>query len=213
MLKGVTQRQIIVLYVLLIFLAIVVGVRYAVIPLLEANDDSSATLMAKQDEYSVLLLETSQAATYEKENAELTEEIDKLKLYFQSELKTADTESSISELISGSGMKAVSVSVSDAADVTDESLSGDTSNGDASATDSSSYSNVLSVTSEVTAEGSYAQLVKLIGLIGDKEAMYMKDLAFTMKMTDGEADTITVNFSVVSFIYTEDEEQTTDKAA
>lgn len=206
MLKGVTQKQITVLYVLLLVLVVVLGVRYAVIPLLESNDEKNSKLSAKQDEYNTLLVESMQAAEYEELNKQLEADIGNLKSSFQSDLKTSNIDSVISGLISESGLSAVSLTVSPARDVTDHSLlQEDIQSDDQSSTDqtdgSADKSSVRSVTSAVTAKGSYAQLVEFIKLISKNESMYMKDLTFTMRVDDGKSEEITVNFSVVCFVY------------
>ena len=206
MLKGVTRKQITVLYVLLLVLVVVLCVRYAVIPLLESNDEKNSKLSAKQDEYNTLLAESMRAAEYEELNKKLEVDIGNLKSSFQSDLKTSNIDSVISGLISESGLSAVSLTVSPAQDVTDHSLlQDDAESEDKSSTDqtdeSADKSSVRSVTSAVTAKGSYAQLVEFIKLIGKNESMYMKDLTFTMRVDDEKSEEITVNFSVVCFVY------------
>lgn len=216
MLKGVTKRQIIVLYVLVAFLIVVLGVRYAVLPMMEANDDRNAKLSAKISEYDNLVFESRQVQVYEELNKQLEQEIKNVSKSFQSNIKTSNIDAVISSIIKESGLQAVSLMVSEPVDVTDTSLkSGETqapnqaqqTNDEKDKDKSGSESTVKSITANVTTSGSYAELVKFIGLVSKQEAMYMKDLTFTMKVDEKNGnDDITMNFAVVSFVYTPQEE-------
>lgn len=217
MLKGVTKRQIIVLYVLVAFLIVVLGVRYAVLPMMEANDDRNAKLSAKISEYDNLVFESRQVQVYEELNKQLEQDIKNTSKSFQSNIKTSNIDAVISSIIKESGLQAVSLMVSEPVDVTDTSLkSGETqapnqaqptTNDEKDKDKSGSESTVKSITANVTTSGSYAELVKFIGLVSKQEAMYMKDLTFTMKVDEKNGnDDITMNFAVVSFVYTPQEE-------
>ncbi len=219
MLKGVTKRQIIVLYVLVAFLIVVLGVRYAVLPMMEANDDRNAKLSAKISEYDNLVFESRQVKVYEKLNKQLEQEIKNTSKSFQSNIKTSNIDAVISSIIKESGLQAVSLTVSEPVDVTDVSLK----NGETQAPNqaqqtsdekdkakSESESTVKSITANLTTSGSYAELVKFIELVSKQEAMYMTDLTFTMKVDEKNGnDDITMNFAVVSFVYTPQEEAET----
>ncbi|MCC8192597.1 MAG: hypothetical protein LIO41_06140 [Ruminococcus sp.] len=214
MLKGVTKRQIILLYVLVAFLVAVLAIRYAIIPMMESNSEKNAELTAKMSEYDSLVIESQQSAVYETLNEQLEADIAEVSESFQSDLKTSNIDAKISELIKESGLSAVSLTVNDPVDVTDASLSADSA-ADAetktqSGEEAQTSSTVKSITSSVTTAGTYDELVKLIELVGEQEAMYMTDLTFTMQVDDNKDDNeITMNFSIVSFVYTpqEDEEE------
>ena len=220
MLKGVTKRQIIVLYVLVAFLIVVLGVRYAVLPMMEANDDRNAELSAKISEYDNLVFESRQVQVYEKLNKQLEQEIKNTSKSFQSNIKTSNIDAVISSIIKESGLQAVSLTVSEPVDVTDVSLkNGETqapnqaqqqTGDDKDKAKSESESTVKSITANLTTSGSYAELVKFIELVSKQEAMYMTDLTFTMKVDEKDGnDDIIMNFAVVSFVYTPQEEAET----
>lgn len=220
MLKGVTKRQIIVLYVLVAFLIVVLGARYAVLPMMEANDDRNAKLSAKISEYDNLVFESRQVKVYEKLNKQLEQEIKNTSKSFQSNIKTSNIDAVISSIIKESGLQAVSLTVSEPVDVTDVSLkNGETqapnqaqqqTGDDKDKAKSESESTVKSITANLTTSGSYAELVKFIELVSKQEAMYMTDLTFTMKVDEKDGnDDIIMNFAVVSFVYTPQEEAET----
>lgn len=222
MLKGVTKRQIIVLYVLVAVLVAVIGVRFAILPLMESNDDKNTELTAKMSEYDNLVFESQQAQVYEELNKQLETDIAVISKSFQSDIKTSNIDAKISALIKESGLSAVSLTVNEPIDVTDASLTLSSTQEQAQTQQpSESVSDVKSITSNVTTLGSYDELVKFIKLVGEQEAMYMTDLTFTMKVDDdGSEDEITMNFAVVSFIYapqaeenTEPSEETTQEAS
>ncbi|MCD7772634.1 MAG: hypothetical protein LUH08_01075 [Ruminococcus sp.] len=210
MLKGVTKRQIILLYVLVAFLVAVLAIRYAIIPMMESNSEKNTELTAKMSEYDSLVIESQQSAVYETLNEQLEADIAEVSESFQSDLKTSNIDAKISELIKESGLSAVSLTVNDPVDVTDASLSAD-SVADAetqSDEEAQTSSTVKSITSSVTTAGTYDELVKLIELVGEQEAMYMTDLTFTMQVDDNKDDSeITMNFSIVSFVYTPQEDE------
>ncbi len=210
MLKGVTKRQIILLYVLVAFLVAVLAIRYAIIPMMESNSEKNAELTAKMSEYDSLVIESQQSAVYETLNEQLEADIAEVSESFQSDLKTSNIDAKISELIKESGLSAVSLTVNDPVDVTDASLAAD-SPADAeiqSGEETQTLSTVKSITSSVTTAGTYDELVKLIELVGEQEAMYMTDLTFTMQVDDNKDDNeITMNFLIVSFVYTPQEDE------
>ena len=201
MLKGVTKRQIILLYVLVAVLLTVLGLRYAILPMMNSNSDKSAKLAEKISEYDNLVFESQQAQVYEDINKQLESDIEDISKGFQSDIKTSNIDAKISEMIRESGLSAVSLTVNEPVDVTDDSLT--MNDADTQAQQSSeSESNVKSITSNVTTSGSYDELVRFIGLVEEQEAMYMTDLTFTMEVYKSSPDNdITINFSLVSFVY------------
>ncbi|MCD7727419.1 MAG: hypothetical protein LUH57_03620 [Ruminococcus sp.] len=210
MLKGVTKRQIILLYVLVAFLVAVLAIRYAIIPMMESNSEKNTELTAKMSEYDSLVIESQQSAVYETLNEQLEADIAEVSESFQSDLKTSNIDAKISELIKESGLSAVSLTVNDPVDVTDASLSADSAaeTETQSGEEAQTSSTVKSITSSVTTAGTYDELVKLIELVGEQEAMYMTDLTFTMQVDDNKDDSeITMNFSIVSFVYTPQEDE------
>ncbi len=212
MLKGVTKRQIILLYVLVAFLVAVLAIRYAIIPMMESNSEKNTELTAKMSEYDSLVIESQQSAVYETLNEQLEADIAEVSESFQSDLKTSNIDAKISELIKESGLSAVSLTVNDPIDVTDASLAADSAANAETETQSGeetqTSSTVKSITSSVTTAGTYDELVKLIELVGEQEAMYMTDLTFTMQVDDNKDDNeITMNFSIVSFVYTPQEDE------
>lgn len=210
MLKGVTKRQIIVLYVLVAVLIAVLGIKFAILPMMESNDKKNTELLAKASEYDNLVYESQQAQVYEELNKQLEVDIKNISKSFQSDIKTSNIDAKISSLIKTSGLSAVSLTVNDPVDVTDASLTMGETNGQVQTQTqtqteqkpSNSTSTVKSITSNVTTSGSYDELVKFIKLVGKQEAMYMTDLTFTMKVDEDSNDDITMNFSIVSFVYT-----------
>lgn len=203
MLKGVTKRQIIVLYVLAAVLVVIIGVRYAILPMMESNSEKSAELTEIMSRYDSYVFDSRQAQVYDELNQQLEADIESISKGFQSDIKTSNIDAKISELIKQSGLSAVSLTVSEPADVTEDSLkedSADTQTADTA--QDGSASDVKSITANVTTSGSYESLVEFIGLIEQQEAMYMTDLTFTMEV-DGESsdNEITMNFSVVTFAY------------
>lgn len=206
MLKGVTKRQIILLYVLVAVLLTVLGLRYAILPMMNSNSDKSAKLAEKISEYDNLVFESQQAQVYEDINKQLESDIEDISKGFQSDIKTSNIDAKISEMIRESGLSAVSLTVNEPVDVTDDSLT--MNDGDTQAQQSSeSESNVKSITSNVTTSGSYDELVRFIGLVEEQEAMYMTDLTFTMEVYKSSPDNdITINFSLVSFVYAPEKE-------
>lgn len=216
MLKGVTKRQVIVLYVLVAVLIAVLGIKFAILPMMESNDKKSTELLAKASEYDNLVFESQQAQVYEELNKQLELDIKNISKSFQSDIKTSNIDAKISSLIKTSGLSAVSLTVNDPVDVTDASLTMGETNGQAQSQTqsqtqaeqkpSNSTSTVKSITSNVTTSGSYDELVKFIKLVGKQEAMYMTDLTFTMKVDEDSSEDITMNFSIVSFVYTPQEE-------
>lgn len=210
MLKGVTKKQIVVLYVLIAILVAVLGIKFAILPMMESNDEKNTELMAKTSEYDNLIFESQQAQVYEELNKQLEDDIKNLSKSFQSDIKTSNIDAKISSLIKTSGLSAVSFTVNDPVDVTDASLTMGETNGQAQTQaeqkPSTATSTVKSITSNVTTSGSYDELVKFIKLVGKQEAMYMTDLTFTMKVDDNSDDDITMNFSIVSFVYTPQED-------
>lgn len=208
MLKGVTKRQIIVLYVLAAVLVVIIGVRYAILPMMESNSEKSAELTEIMSKYDSYVFDSRQAQVYDELNQQLEADIESISKGFQSDIKTSNIDAKISELIKQSGLSAVSLTVSEPADVTEDSLkedSADTQTADTA--QDGSASDVKSITANVTTSGSYESLVEFIGLIEQQEAMYMTDLTFTMEV-DGESpdNEITMNFSVVTFAYVPQEE-------
>lgn len=206
MLKGVTKRQIILLYVLVAVLLTVLGLRYAILPMMNSNSDKSAKLAEKISEYDNLVFESQQAQVYEDINKQLELDIEDISKGFQSDIKTSNIDAKISEMIRESGLSAVSLTVNEPVDVTDDSLT--MNDADTQAQQSSeSESNVKSITSNVTTSGSYDELVRFIGLVEEQEAMYMTDLTFTMEVYKSSPDNdITINFSLVSFVYAPEKE-------
>ncbi len=221
MLKGVTKRQIIVLYVLVAVLIAVLGIKFAILPMMESNDKKNTELLAKASEYDNLVYESQQAQVYEELNKQLEIDIKNISKSFQSDIKTSNIDAKISSLIKTSGLSAVSLTVNDPVDVTDASLTMGETNGQVQAQTqtqtqteqkpNNATSTVKSITSNVTTSGSYDELVKFIKLVGKQEAMYMTDLTFTMKVDEESNDDITMNFSIVSFVYTPMPEDTQEQ--
>lgn len=219
MLKGVTKRQIIVLYVLVAVLIAVLGIKFAILPMMESNDKKNTELLAKASEYDNLVYESQQAQVYEELNKQLEIDIKNISKSFQSDIKTSNIDAKISSLIKTSGLSAVSLTVNDPVDVTDASLTMGETNGQVQTQTqtqteqkpSNATSTVKSITSKVTTSGSYDELVKFIKLVGKQEAMYMTDLTFTMKVDEDSNDDITMNFSIVSFVYTPMPEDTQEQ--
>lgn len=210
MLKGVTQRQIIVLYVMLAVLAMVVGVKYLILPMMESNDEKQTQLLAKMSDYDMLVLESQQAKVFKDQNEQLLSDISEVSKSFQSDIKPSNIDSVISSIIRQSGLEAISLNVGEAESVTDTSLSqvqadaqtqtqsGGTEKDNAA---SEGADAVKSVTTELTTSGSYDQLTRLLKLIERQKAMYIKDLTFTMQVDSDDDEDIIMNFSVVSFVY------------
>ncbi len=223
MLKGVTKRQIIVLYVLVAVLIAVLGIKFAILPMMESNDKKNTELLAKASEYDNLVYESQQAQVYEELNKQLEIDIKNISKSFQSDIKTSNIDAKISSLIKTSGLSAVSLTVNDPVDVTDASLTMGETNGQVQTQTqtqpqtqteqkpNNATSTVKSITSNVTTSGSYDELVKFIKLVGKQEAMYMTDLTFTMKVDEDSNDDITMNFSIVSFVYTPMPEDTQEQ--
>lgn len=208
MLKGVTKRQIIVLYVLAAVLVVIIGVRYAILPMMESNSEKSAELTEIMSKYDSYVFDSRQAQVYDELNQQLEADIESISKGFQSDIKTSNIDAKISELIKQSGLSAISLNVNEPADVTEDSLkedSADTQTADTA--QDGSASDVKSITANVTTSGSYESLVEFIGLIEQQEAMYMTDLTFTMEVDVESPDNeITMNFSVVTFAYAPQEE-------
>lgn len=206
MLKGVTKRQIIVLYVLVALLVVILGVRYAILPMMESNNEKSAELNEIMSRYDNYVFDGQQAQTYDELNRQLETDIENISRSFQSDIKTSNIDAKISELIKTSGLSAVSLTVNEPIDVTKDSLKEDSADTQAQTQvqqkKSESSSNVRSITADVTTSGSYDELVRFIGLVEQQEAMYMTDLTFAMKVDGNDLENeITMNFSVVSFVY------------
>lgn len=224
MLKGVTKRQIVVLYALLAVLVAVVGIKYLILPMMEANDEKEAQLLAKMSDYDMLWLESQQAQTYRDTNEQLLSDISEVSKSFQSDIKASNIDSVISSIIRQSGLEVVSLNVGEAESVTDTSLSQtqasestQTQTQSSTGTEKDEQGNaqdVKSVTTELTTSGSYYQLTKLLNLVKNQKAMYIKDLTFTMQVDSDNDEDIIMNFSLVSFVYAPAEEnaQVADEA-
>lgn len=227
MLKGVTQRQIIVLYALLAVLVLVVGLKYLIFPMMEDNDKKESDLFAKVSDYDALVLETQQAQFYEDQNKQLLSDISEISKSFQNDIKASNIDYVISSLISKSGLEVISLSVSEAQSVTDALLTDQQTTETQQQTQSESndsnsqqIDNIKSVTTQLTTSGTYPQLVKLIELVANQKSMYMKDLTFTMQVNNEKQEEMEMNFSIVSFVYSPEaeseqsvEEETTLKAS
>lgn len=224
MLKGVTKRQIVVLYALLAVLLAVVGIKYLILPMMEANDEKEAQLLAKMSDYDMLWLESQQAQTYRDTNEQLLSDISEVSKSFQSDIKASNIDSVISSIIRQSGLEVVSLNVGEAESVTDTSLSQtqasestQTQTQSSTGTEKAEQGNaqdVKSVKTELTTSGSYDQLTKLLNLVKNQKAMYIKDLTFTMQVDSDNDEDIIMNFSLVSFVYAPAEEnaQVADEA-
>lgn len=213
MLKGVTKKQIIVLYVLVAVLVIVLGVRYAILPMMQSNNDKNAELNEKMSEYDNFVFDSQQAQVYEELNEQLEADIESISKSFQSDIKTSNIDAKISELIKTSGLSAVSLTVNSPIDVTEDSLKEDSEDAQTQAQTQQQASDVKSITANVTTSGSYDELVRFIKLVEQQEAMYMTDLTFSMKVDeDIPEDEITMNFSVVSFVYAPQAEDNNNQA-
>lgn len=213
MLKGVTKKQIIVLYVLVAVLVIVLGVRYAILPMMQSNNDKNAELNEKMSEYDNFVFDSQQAQVYEELNKQLEADIESISKSFQSDIKTSNIDAKISELIKTSGLSAVSLTVNSPIDVTEDSLKEDSEDAQTQTQTQQQASDVKSITANVTTSGSYDELVRFIKLVEQQEAMYMTDLTFSMKVDeDIPEDEITMNFSVVSFVYAPQAEDNNNQA-